>query len=133
MHFMKLPEEYCKEDSYFKILPIAYEGDVTYGKGASKGPDEIIKASEHMEYYEEQFDNFVLQPFHGNFVQSAAWANQFARQEFEPFVQLLDKHFRIEKVREQRLQIESWQLHYVDFIHFVWSRDEFVQVRNLHF
>lgn len=57
MRFMKLPEEYCKDSSYFQILSIEYEKDLTYGKGTSKGPEEIIKASEHLEYYDEQFDN----------------------------------------------------------------------------
>ncbi len=56
MKFMNLPEEYRKEDSLFQILPIEYEGNVTYGKGASKGPLEILKASKQLEYYDEQFD-----------------------------------------------------------------------------
>ena len=60
MSFMNLPEEYRKQDSYFQILPIEYEKDLTYGQGASKGSSEIIKASHHLEYYDEQFDN---QPF----------------------------------------------------------------------
>ena len=54
--FMSLPEEYSSEKSEFVILPIKYEKDVTYGKGASLGPDAIIKASQHLEYYDEQFD-----------------------------------------------------------------------------
>jgi len=57
MKFMNMPEEYSKEESYFQILPIEYEKDLTYGEGASKGPFEIIKASQHLEYYDEQFDN----------------------------------------------------------------------------
>jgi len=54
LNWMRLPEEYTK--GKFLILPIAYEKDVTYGKGAAKGAEEIIKASEHIEYYDEQFD-----------------------------------------------------------------------------
>ena len=57
---MNLPEEYSKEDSFFYILPIEYEKSLTYGKGASKGSQEIIKASQHLEYYDEQFD---VEPF----------------------------------------------------------------------
>ena len=53
-YWMNLPEEYRK--GKFVILPISYEKDLTYGGGASKGPQEIIKASEHLEYYDEQFD-----------------------------------------------------------------------------
>jgi len=54
---MNLADEYSNEESEFYILPIEYEKDLTYGKGASKGPSEIIKASEHLEYYDEQFDS----------------------------------------------------------------------------
>jgi agmatinase len=54
---MNLPEEYRKENSYFKILPISYEHSVTYGKGAYNGSEEIIKASKHLEYYEDQFNS----------------------------------------------------------------------------
>ena len=57
MNWMNLPEEYCTDSSKFAILPIEYEGAVTYGKGASNGPKEIIKASKHLEYYEDQFEN----------------------------------------------------------------------------
>jgi len=55
MNFMNLPDEYTK-DAYFHIVTIPYEKDTTFGKGASKGPVAIIKASEHLEYYDEQFD-----------------------------------------------------------------------------
>ncbi|MBD3355492.1 agmatinase [Candidatus Woesearchaeota archaeon] len=56
MKWMNLPEEYSKEDSYFAVFPISFEGNVTYGRGASRGAEEIIKASMHLEYYDEQFD-----------------------------------------------------------------------------
>ncbi|MAF99041.1 MAG: agmatinase [Nanoarchaeota archaeon] len=54
MTWMNLPEEYRK--GKFAILPIEYEKDVTYGQGASLGSKEIIKASKHLEYYDDQFD-----------------------------------------------------------------------------
>lgn len=56
MNWMNLPEEYSSEDAKFVILPIEYEKDLTYGKGTSKGPEEIIKASQYLEYYDEEFD-----------------------------------------------------------------------------
>jgi len=56
MSWMRLPEEYMTDKSSFVILPIAYEDNPTYGEGASRGSEEIIKASEHLEYYDEQFD-----------------------------------------------------------------------------
>lgn len=56
MKWMNLPKEYCTKEAKFVILPIEYEKDVTYGQGASLGSQEIIKASQHLEYYDEQFD-----------------------------------------------------------------------------
>ena len=53
-YWMNLPQEY--RGGKFVILPIEYEKDLTFGTGASLGPSEIIKASEHLEYYDEQFD-----------------------------------------------------------------------------
>ena len=55
MKWMNLPAEFAQ--GKFVIVPISYEKDVTYGQGASKGPQEIIKASQHLEYYDEQFDS----------------------------------------------------------------------------
>ncbi len=55
MNWMNLPEEYCTEKSKFVILPISYEKALTYGTGTSKGPQAIIEASQHLEYYDEQF------------------------------------------------------------------------------
>jgi len=38
------------------VLPIPYEGTVTYGKGTSNGPAAIIKASQQVEFYDREFD-----------------------------------------------------------------------------
>jgi agmatinase len=35
------------------ILPVPYEGGVTYGAGTEKGPDAVINASQHLELYDE--------------------------------------------------------------------------------
>ncbi len=53
MNFMNLPKKYCTEKSRFVIIPVEYEKDATYGKGALFGSKEIIKASGHLEYYDE--------------------------------------------------------------------------------
>ncbi|MBU0615503.1 MAG: arginase family protein [Nanoarchaeota archaeon] len=53
---MDLPEEYSGSRSYFAVIPRPVEGNVSYGKGACKGPNEIINASAHLEYYDEQCD-----------------------------------------------------------------------------
>jgi agmatinase len=50
MQWMNLPEEY--RTGKFALLPIAYEGNVSYGEGASSGCKEIINASQQLEYYD---------------------------------------------------------------------------------
>jgi len=53
MNFMNLPKEFSnKEKSKVIIVPIEYDGYVTTGGGANKGPKEIIKASYELEYFD---------------------------------------------------------------------------------
>ncbi|NQV91487.1 agmatinase [Candidatus Woesearchaeota archaeon] len=54
--WMNLPQEYSTDASKYVIIPISYEKDLTFGTGTSKGPEAIIKASKHLEYYDDQFD-----------------------------------------------------------------------------
>ena len=56
-NFGALHDEFCKlEKASVVILPIPYEGTVSYGKGAKSGPRAIIKASQNMEVYDEELD-----------------------------------------------------------------------------
>ena len=41
------------ETARFVVLPVPFEGTVTYLKGAAKGPQAVIEASRHMELYDE--------------------------------------------------------------------------------
>ena len=50
--FMNLPEEYTRDNSKFLIINIPWEKNVTYGRGADRGPKEIIKASHQLEYFD---------------------------------------------------------------------------------
>jgi len=60
MKFLSLNDDYSSADSIFHVIPISYESNVTFGEGASKGPAAIIEASQHMEYYDEEF---CVEPF----------------------------------------------------------------------
>ncbi|MEM0231106.1 MAG: agmatinase [Candidatus Woesearchaeota archaeon] len=60
MKFMNLPEEYSGPNSRFLIVPIPYEGRVSWMSGASKAPANIIRASANLEYYDEEFE---VEPF----------------------------------------------------------------------
>jgi len=42
------------KDAKAVILPVPYEGTVSYGKGTANGPKSIIEASRHMELYDEE-------------------------------------------------------------------------------
>ena len=54
-NFLGLPKEFSGyEKSKVAILPVPYEGTVSYGKGASKGPKAIIEASKYMEVFDEE-------------------------------------------------------------------------------
>lgn len=47
------------ENSEIVLLPVPYDGTSTYGKGADKGPDAILKASENMELYDIETNSEV--------------------------------------------------------------------------
>jgi len=54
--FMNLPDNYSNDDSKFLVINIPWEKDVTSGKGANKGPNEIIKASAQLEYFDIDYE-----------------------------------------------------------------------------
>ncbi|MBW2981603.1 agmatinase [Candidatus Woesearchaeota archaeon] len=62
MNQIRFPKNFaCLEEAYSEyakskavILPVPYGGTVSYGKGTEKGPSAIIKASQHMEFYDEE-------------------------------------------------------------------------------
>lgn len=43
------------------ILPVPYEGTVSYGKGASRGPAAILRASSYLEWYDEELSRLNFQ------------------------------------------------------------------------
>lgn len=55
--FLDLESEFAAvETAAAVILPIAYEGGVSYGTGAAGGPDAVIDASAYLELYDEVLD-----------------------------------------------------------------------------
>ena len=52
--FLECGEPYSNFDSAaVAILPVPYEGGVSFGKGAALAPDAVIEASRHLELYDE--------------------------------------------------------------------------------
>lgn len=57
-NFLGLPEEYTAYDrSAAVVLPIPYEGTVSYGQGTREGPRSIIYASRQVEVYDRELDD----------------------------------------------------------------------------
>ena len=55
-----IPEEYATSDkSKVVLIPVAYDGTSTWGKGADKGPQAFLEASENMELYDIETDSEV--------------------------------------------------------------------------
>jgi len=52
-----IPEEFSKlEQSKTVLIPVPYDGTSTWQKGADKGPEAFLKASENMELYDIETD-----------------------------------------------------------------------------
>lgn len=57
-----IPAEYAKlENSKIVLIPVPYDGTSTWQKGADKGPDAFLNASENMELYDIETDSEVYQ------------------------------------------------------------------------
>jgi len=52
-NYAGIPDKYTQLDqAEIVLIPVPYDGTSTYGKGADKGPDAILDASENMELYD---------------------------------------------------------------------------------
>ena len=61
INFGFLPQEYSEaENAEIVIVPVAYDGTSTWGKGADKGPAAMIEASANMELYDIETDSEVF-------------------------------------------------------------------------
>lgn len=57
-----IPSEYAgSETSKIVLIPVPYDGTSTWGKGADKGPEAFLEASENMELYDIETDTEVYQ------------------------------------------------------------------------
>lgn len=58
--FGGIPEKYAKKDTAKTVLiPVPYDGTSTWIKGANKGPEAFLNASENMELYDIETDSEV--------------------------------------------------------------------------
>ena len=55
-----IPKEFAQlESSQIVLIPVPYDGTSTWGKGADKGPEAFLEASENMEIYDIDTDSEV--------------------------------------------------------------------------
>ncbi|WP_318309079.1 agmatinase [Flagellimonas crocea] len=65
-----IPKEYgSAEKSKVVLLPVPYDGTSTWGKGADKGPEAFLEASDNMETYDIETDSEVYK--HGIYLADA--------------------------------------------------------------
>lgn len=57
-HFMDMDDEYTLlENAKYVLLPVGYDGTSTFVKGADKGPQAILDASDSLELYDIQYQH----------------------------------------------------------------------------
>lgn len=54
-----IPDEFSSKNAPIVIVPVAYDETSTWGKGADRGPEAFLKASENMELYDIETDTEV--------------------------------------------------------------------------
>lgn len=60
MNYAAIPDEFAQlETSEIVLIPVPYDGTSTWIKGANKGPDAFLEASENMEIYDIETDSEV--------------------------------------------------------------------------
>ena len=56
-NFLAIEDKFSNfKDSKIAVLPIPYEATTSYGKGTSKGPEAILKASHYVEFFDEELN-----------------------------------------------------------------------------
>lgn len=61
-NYAGIPDEFAQlEKAKVVLIPVPYDGTSTWGKGADKGPEAFLKASENMELYDIETNSEVYQ------------------------------------------------------------------------
>ena len=82
VRFLDLELEHSRyESSGFVVLPVPYEGTVSYGKGTAKAPAAIIKASTQVELFDEELHDEFHQA--GIFTAEAVHCKSAKPEEFQ--------------------------------------------------
>jgi len=61
-NYAGIPDKFAQlETAKVVLIPVPYDGTSTWGKGADKGPEAFLKASENMEVYDIETDTEVFE------------------------------------------------------------------------
>lgn len=61
-NYAGIPDEFAQlETAKVVLIPVPYDGTSTWGKGADKGPQAFLEASENMELYDIETDTEVYE------------------------------------------------------------------------
>ncbi len=91
-----IPEEFAKlETSKIVLIPVPYDGTSTWQKGADKGPEAFLEASENMELYEIETDSEVYKQ--GVFLADAVTENTSPEAMVEAVSQATKKYIKKNK------------------------------------
>lgn len=91
-----IPEELAKlEQAKIVLIPVPYDGTSTWQKGADKGPQAFLEASENMELYDIETDTEVYQQ--GVFLADAVTENTSPEAMVEAVHQVTKKYIKKNK------------------------------------
>lgn len=91
-----IPEEFAKlEQAKIVLIPVPYDGTSTWQKGADKGPQAFLEASENMELYDIETDTEVYQQ--GVFLADAVTENTSPEAMVEAVHQATKKYIKKNK------------------------------------
>ncbi|OYT32561.1 agmatinase [Candidatus Woesearchaeota archaeon] len=57
IRFLSLPDEFCSEKSRVVVLPVSFENNKGLVKGSFRGWFEILRASHHLEYFDDELNS----------------------------------------------------------------------------
>ena len=88
-----IPEQFSKiETSKVVLIPVSYEGTATWQKGASKGPEAFLHASENMELYDIETDSEVYK--NGIYLADAITENSSPEAMVDAVHEITKKHIK---------------------------------------
>jgi agmatinase len=97
-YFLDMDEQYARlENAKYALLPVAYDGTSTFVKGADKGPQAIIDASDSIELYDVQFE---MEPY-----TAGIYTDRYAYDFSSPDKMVESVYLRVKHFMEQQKRI----------------------------